>query len=96
MKFKFHKYGNFGVDYSIPAMGTNSAVFWSVKTDKTNGGNSYVLVENPEGTWVVEGVRCDIVSINGIGEVRWNVMRYEKPGLTSDGQALVHFNAVLA
>lgn len=43
-------------------------VFWSEQ------GNSYVVVQNENAGWETpQGYRCELLSINGMGELRWNV-----------------------
>lgn len=51
---------------------TNDWVFWSPRH------NSYVCVEHDIGDYVTpEGVRVDLASVNGIGEIRWWVQRWQ-------------------
>jgi hypothetical protein len=45
-----------------------SDVFWSARSC------SYVVNDNPTGQWSTpDGTPCDLLSINGIGEIRWAV-----------------------
>jgi len=63
-------------------------MFWSPKTEKQNGFNSFVLVANPDGPWATkDGTRVTLASINGIGEIRWTV---ERNGDHGEG-AVEHF-----
>ena len=53
--------GGYGVARQLRVMRNDPAVFWS-----TPHANSYVVVEQPDGTFRV-------LSINGIGEIRWEL-----------------------
>lgn len=52
--------GGYGVNRQLRSMQSNAGVWWSPK------GNSYVACKRDDGTFAV-------VSINGIGEIRWTV-----------------------
>lgn len=54
--------------------GNTSSVFWSSE------GNSFVMVPRAEGRFVHKDTdeRCDLLSINGIGEVRWPISQWDK------------------
>lgn len=54
------QYGGLGVARELRHMRSTPAVYWSPTA------NSYVIVERPDGTY-------RIVSINGIGEIRWEI-----------------------
>ncbi len=44
-------------------------VYWSVPN-----ANSYVVCDNPTGCWTApNGIPCDLLSINGHGDIRWAV-----------------------
>ena len=62
------EYGGYGVNVKLTEMRTTKDVVWV-------RGNSFVVVENKErGPFVLpNGDRVDLVSVNGIGEVRWPV-----------------------
>lgn len=62
------EYGGYGVNCKLTEMRTNKDVVWV-------RGNSFVLVKNEERGpfFAPNGDRVDLVSINGIGEVRWPV-----------------------
>lgn len=71
------------VDVLLTSMRTNEDVFWSKR------GNSYVLVVGPmESLHMPDGTPVQLLSVNGIGEVRWPVwlsriedaLKYEKEG----------------
>ncbi len=66
---RLYEYGGHGVDISIDSPSSPSDVYWSP------GFNSFVLVRNEEnGCWLTAaGQRCDLVSVNGRGEIRWHV-----------------------
>lgn len=83
-----------GPDRDDPA-----AVFWSPQRwrddgDRMNpagGFNSFVLVEDPKGRWMQRRSekRVSLLSINGIGEIRWSV----EPGSEHYGEGAVqHFD----
>lgn len=57
-------FGGHGIDRKLPVMRTTPAVFWSER------GNSYVVVYK-EGNY-------RIISINGIGEIRWTVEEWNR------------------
>lgn len=47
---------------------SSDQVYWSVQC------SSYVVNDNPRGFWTgPDGTPCDLVSINGHGEIRWIV-----------------------
>lgn len=92
------KYGGHGVDVALVSM-TNpgpDVVFWSKRA------NSYVLVEGngaapgmrdgSDGRWLLGGTRVHLVSINGIGEIRWEVEPGMLVGAGEEAEAAVkHF-----
>lgn len=44
------------------------------RLDPAGGFNSFCLLADPNGRWVARsGERVSLVSINGIGEIRWSV-----------------------
>ena len=68
------QYGRHGVDVGLTSMRTTPDIFWSDR------GNSFVTVR-PEpdmrGEWIQpDGSRVDLLSINGMGEVRWQVFTW--------------------
>ena len=99
MTFKFSKLGNHGVDIALHHMTSNDTVFWSTRK------NSFVLVEDDRGDFVVQGKRCTIYSINGRGEIRWDVRAHDLTIMSAswfkadngDGnqEALTYFGAKL-
>lgn len=57
------------VDIALHSQYDPPNVFWS-----DPGFNSYVLVRRDDGVWLTpDGQSCDLVSVNGRGEVRWMV-----------------------
>ena len=67
------------VDVELHSMTTTEDVFWSHRS------NSYVLAEAPvlerkehveQVLWTEEGKAVQLLSVNGIGEVRWPVWPY--------------------
>lgn len=67
----FTKFGKHGVDIALKNSRSTEQVFWS------DNGNSFVIVDDADGDWqkMVDGepVPCFLFSINGIGEIRWEV-----------------------
>jgi hypothetical protein len=67
-----YQYGGYGVDVKLHSKTVPSDVYWDAVA------NSYVLVEDKEGLWATQdGKRVSIVSVNGIGEIRWHLREYE-------------------
>lgn len=65
------EYGNYGVNCKLTSMQTNKDVFW-------HRGNSFVVVDDPQrGGFLLGSQRVSLVSINGIGEIRWPVWSRE-------------------
>lgn len=77
------KYGGNGVDIRLTSVANTSQVFWSHKH------NSYVIVEDEKGEWSYYGKRVALLSINGIGEIRWRVT--EMKGSTEGDTDAVHW-----
>lgn len=99
-KLKQTEYG-IRVDVSLYDMNTKPDIFWSPRKFRIENGrqepaggcNSYVLVEETDpapgiNELLFEGKRVRLYSINGAGEVRWEVfarelrngMAYEREG----------------
>lgn len=79
-KINVQRYGGFGVDYKIQdARNIPGELWWSPRGPDGYGGfNSYVVVASDHGIFLLpDGERVDIVSINGLGEVRWPVMAHD-------------------
>lgn len=56
------------VDLVLYGSKSNEQVYWSPQY------NSYVVNDNPMGLWSAsDGTPCDLLSINGHGEIRWAV-----------------------
>ena len=86
MKVNVLKYGGRGVDIVLKSFSSPGpdTVFWSKPDPSTGRGgcNSFVCVEDPRGFWLTEdGQRVNLISINGIGEIRWTI----------DGSHMVHW-----
>jgi hypothetical protein len=67
------EYGGYGVNVKLTSMQTSKDVVWV-------RGNSFVLVDSPTRgpfTLGVNGQRVALVSINGLGEIRWDVRAYD-------------------
>jgi len=61
------EYGNYGVNIKLTSMETNKDVIWV-------RGNSFILVDDPKrGDFLLGGQRVALLSINGMGEIRWPV-----------------------
>jgi hypothetical protein len=90
------EYGNYGVNVKLTRMDPyDKDVAW-VK------GNSFVLVNSPErGQFLIDGQRVALVSINGLGEIRWDVwkrdiidaLKYEAEGTCKDWDCFMHLAA---
>lgn len=91
------EYGGYGVNVKLTEMRDSDDVVWV-------RGNSFVVVDNPKtGDFKLpNGQRVDLVSINGIGEIRWDVwhnditkaMEYEAKGeLKADWDCAMHLIA---
>lgn len=78
------------VDVTLREIRTTPDIFWSERC------NSYVLTE--PGTHprfkLPDGTPVRLVSINGIGEIRWDVERWGL-GPDQDGPAVEHFKLTL-
>ena len=84
---RLQRFGGHGVDVRLRHSRTTREVYW----DRI--GNSYVAVRYPgKGRWVVDGLRAEIVSINGAGEVRWVVDPQASD--VRDKAAARHFDAL--
>lgn len=60
-------------------------VYWSKQY------NSYVVHSNPTGWWwTADGTPCDLVSVNGHGEIRW-VVSSDKGNTSGDLDAAAYF-----
>lgn len=56
------------VDITLNSQDNTRQVYWSRQF------NSYVVNDNPMGLWSApDGTPCDLLSINGHGEIRWAV-----------------------
>ena len=67
------EYGGYGVNVKLTEMRDSKDVVWV-------RGNSFVVVDSPERgdfTLGLNGQRVQLVSINGIGEIRWNARAYD-------------------
>lgn len=91
------KYGGRGVDVALRTHSDPGpeTVFWSpprYHEDGSPGGgfNSFVLVDDPNGYFLTEaGERVALVSINGIGEIRWKI---DAPYMIRDAEGSIeHF-----
>lgn len=71
---EFTEYGDYGVRRNLRHMVSGPGVFWSLK------GNSYVACRGPQDT-------IRIVSINGIGEIRWTVEEWNRDTESNDARA---------
>lgn len=86
-----YNYGGCGVDVKLVSRYDPGPedVFWSKQ------GSSYVLVEPSQrgGTWIhpVHG-EVNLVSINGMGEIRWDVMPWS---YGEDLEAVEYFGLTL-
>ena len=89
MTKQFTAYGGHGVSIGLKHSENTDQVFWV-------NGNSYVIVRSDKGEWSTRAgcVTCCLLSINGIGEIRWAVSpRYPEKG---EMQAAVYFDLAVA
>lgn len=71
MDTKFCTLGGRGVNIGLDNYGDHGGrVYWNSRC------NSYVVVKNDKGKFSFRGVKCDLININGIGEIRWYVQSY--------------------
>lgn len=85
------------VNIKLTEVRTTEKVFWSERS------NSYVLAE-PEGradgwgseqVWLTpDGRKCWLLSINGIGEVRWSVLSSGRIWDDEQKAAIKHFKLI--
>jgi len=65
---------------------------WNAPSGACGGGNSYVLRDTPYGFVTSDGRKCAIMSINGLGEARWEVtpwnVKYFQSRLDKDPTAI--------
>jgi hypothetical protein len=81
---RFTELGGRGVKLALTDTRDTEQVFWSPQH------NSYVVSHDPQGWWTKDGVPCSLFSVNGIGEIRWNVLSRE--GATNgDTDAIDYF-----
>lgn len=81
-------FGGHGVNRQLNHMRSNEAVYWS------RGGNSYVVVqiEEPQRIWgTVSDPGYHIVSINGIGEIRWSASVSSASWMDADTRTAVDY-----
>lgn len=77
MKVRFSEYGGSGVAIALHHHRSTDQVFWSPARQHPDGSpaggfNSFVVVAKANGPWKsMDGTRCDLVSVNGRGEIRW-------------------------
>ena len=57
---------------------------------------TYVLVEREDGPWTCEGQRVALYSVNGAGEVRWDITSADGWGGNAAKQAIEAFGLVKA
>lgn len=48
-------------------------VYWSPRKPTGGGFNSYICLKSDRGDWYLNGERVQLLSVNGMGEVRWPV-----------------------
>ena len=68
-------------DIALTSMRSNKQVFWSPRWEGEGGSaggcNSYVLLETEQGEFTVNGKKVELTSINGHGEIRWEILQGE-------------------
>lgn len=80
MKCPIFKLGGHGVDVELRTETDPPGVYWTREA-------SYVLVADPLGGWNCGGRRVSLLSINGLGEIRWGV----RPGTGREENVVKHF-----
>ena len=71
-----YEYGGHGVDIRLQSTMVPPGVYW----DMSENMSSTVAVADPEGVLVTKGgTRVSLVSVNGIGEIRWHVYPLSTP-----------------
>lgn len=98
MKPRVLKRGGRGVEVSIISARTPGpdTVFWSERVEKDgevvrHGGNSFVVVASDTGDWRTrDGERVALLSVNGIGEIRWSVSAQQYDHRNAEG-SIEHF-----
>jgi hypothetical protein len=89
--------GGHGVDTKLAHMRTTPDVYWSPPREHPGGGrgggNSYVLAEpsSLRPAWLSEGRPCALYSINGIGEIRWDIPPSQVSFVDDAFGAVAHF-----
>lgn len=99
MKPKVLKYGQRGVDVALRSYTDpgNDTVFWSKQRYHDDGSpaggfNSFVCVADEKGEWLTEdGQKVALLSINGIGEIRWRISTAAYDLRNAEG-SIEHFN----
>ncbi len=84
------KYGGRGVDVALKSERNPGpdTVYWSPRKPTGGGYNSFVVVADERGPFVTsDGARVALISINGIGEIRWSV---DRSGSWAEG-SIEHF-----
>lgn len=75
-------------DIKLQSSRTTPDVFWSPAWERPHGGrggfNSFVLIKSEQGDWEKDGQKCFLASVNGIGEIRWYVHKYEIERMIED------------
>lgn len=85
------EYGGRGVAIGLDNFGDhNGRVWWSDRH------NSYVMVPDEKGNFLFKGKKVQLLSINGIGEIRWNVEKYDFGRDNEQGEAIEAFGLVKA
>lgn len=96
---KVLKYGGRGVEIALLSASDPGpdTVFWSKRSYKPDGEvdrhghNSFVIVADVRGGWLTkDGVEVALLSVNGIGEIRWSVSSREYDHCNAEG-AIEHF-----
>ncbi len=73
------------MDIQLLEVRRTNQVYWSEQY------NSYVVNDNPTGYWTaLDGTPCDLVSINGHGEIRW-IVSSDRGNTSGDLDAAKYF-----
>ncbi len=90
---KIYSFGGHGVDIGLsiappPGTMTSQSCYWTTKTY-----SSYILVKSDSPKWETEdGSSVRLISVNGLGEIRWEVSPYSSWGGDDGQEAVKAFN----
>ena len=87
-------------EVALTSFRNTERVYWSPKNPEGGGFNSYVLQRSPRGGWMHRGEQVKLFSVNGMGEVRWEVhprnYTYGGSGNSFGGEGAVEYFGLTA